>query len=84
MSFLGVSDIGVALIIPGVLELVGKHLEIYFLTKKQIETKKNILEIFPPLHLLPLQVCWITACSARAARAPLAPNKSCINPTNLL
>ena len=27
MSFLGVSDIGVALIIPGVLELVGEHLE---------------------------------------------------------
>ena len=35
MSFLGISDIGVALIIPGVLELVGEHLEIYLFDQKQ-------------------------------------------------
>ena len=35
MSFLGVSDIGVALIIPGVLELVGEHLDIYFFDQQR-------------------------------------------------
>ena len=70
MSFLGVSDIGVALIIPGVLELVGEHLEIYFFDQNKIYL--CFFEI-PPLPLPrpapsplppPLQVCWITARSA--------------------
>ena len=67
MSCLGVSDIGVALIIPGVLELVGEHLEIYFFD----HTKSNfVFSKFPPPHPAtsplppPLQVCWITARSA--------------------
>ena len=67
MSFLGVSDIGVALIIPGVLELVGEHLEIYFFDQKKT---LFFLGNSPPPHPAtsplppPLQVCWITARSA--------------------
>ena len=69
MSFLGVSDIGVALIIPGVLELVEEHLEIYWFDHKQIFFRFKPPPLTPP-PLLFLPPC---RCAGLPRAAPLPP-----------